>query len=108
VIQVVVFSEKHLRPLLVLLTKTSIDCYLGLPINWGEARIKVSSYLTLRGFEKTPVKALECDYDGVLLTNLLNRLEPPDNKKCLWFLHQTGQPRPHLYYSEIPKKFGSI
>jgi len=34
---------------------------------------------------------------------LLNRLEPKENKKGLWFLHQTRKPRPS-YYSTNPKQ----
>jgi len=44
-------------------------CYSGVPKNWGEAPIKVSSY-HVRGFEKTLLKFRVAIMDGGVVTNL--------------------------------------
>ncbi|GAA0235309.1 phosphoethanolamine--lipid A transferase EptA [Marinomonas primoryensis] len=71
--------------------------------NWGEAPIKVSSYLT-SGDLKKHCEGLECDYDGVLLTNLTEQIRASDKQKVFVVLHQTGSHGPS-YYSKYPKEF---
>lgn len=71
--------------------------------NWGEPTLKVQT------FEKDdtlkPIcKGEECDYDGVLLTNLTQRIANSKRNKIFIVLHTSGSHGP-TYYLKYPPRF---
>lgn len=95
------FSE-NFEPLPSYLQRQGVDV-IWRTKNWGEAPIKVSSYLK-SGNLKAECKGIECEYDGVLLTNLTEQIEASEKQKVFVVLHQTGSHGPS-YYSKYPSEF---
>lgn len=71
--------------------------------NWGEPTLKVFSYLRSNELRKN-CKAFDCEFDGVLLTDLLKQIQSSDNDKIFVVLHQTGSHGPS-YYKKYPPQF---
>lgn len=96
-----VFSE-NFEPLPSYLQRQGIDV-IWRTKNWGEAPIKVSSYLK-SGDLRENCNGDECNFDGVLLTNLVEQIRASDKQKVFVVLHQTGSHGPS-YHSKYPSEF---
>lgn len=71
--------------------------------NWGEPPLKVNSYTLAETLRKNCSEEY-CQYDGVLLRGLKERIENSPYDKVLVVLHQKGSHGPS-YYLKYPKRF---
>ncbi len=71
--------------------------------NWGEPPIKVDSYEKAEDL-RNKCTADDCAYDGVLLTELKDRIASSHSQNILVVLHQSGSHGPS-YSKKYPKSF---
>ena len=71
--------------------------------NWGEPPIKVSKLQKANDL-KAECIGVDCNYDGVLLSNLREEIEASDANKMFLVLHTTGSHGP-AYNTKYPKEF---
>lgn len=71
--------------------------------NWGEPPLKVQTFQRA-GDLRAECQGDSCDYDGVLLSGLDQRIRSSTKEKIFVVLHQHGSHGPS-YYTQYPKQF---
>ena len=92
---------KNLEPLPSYLYRNGVDV-VWRTRNWGEPPIHVANYQHARELKEHC--DADCDYDGVLLAGLLDRIKSSQQKKVFVVLHQKGSHGPS-YYQQYPERF---
>jgi lipid A ethanolaminephosphotransferase len=92
---------KNLEPLPSYLYRNGVDV-IWRTRNWGEPPIHVANYQHAK--ELREHCDADCDYDGVLLAGLLERIESSKQKKVFVVLHQKGSHGPS-YNLQYPERF---
>lgn len=71
--------------------------------NWGQPKLNIANFKNssdLKGY----CKSKDCEYDGILLSNLKKDIENIESKKKFVVLHTAGSHGP-TYYKKYPKNF---
>jgi lipid A ethanolaminephosphotransferase len=95
-------SSDSLEPLPSYLSRHGVDV-IWRTKNWGEPKIKVNSYTKARDLAPD-CKGKYCDYDGIMLTGLKERICSSESDKKFIVLHMTGSHGP-TYYKKYPSEF---
>ena len=71
--------------------------------NWGQPKLNISNIQSATELRKY-CKSDDCKYDGILLTDLKEKIESLKNNKKFVVLHTAGSHGP-TYYKKYPKSF---
>lgn len=95
-------SSDSFEPLPSYLNRHGVDV-IWRTNNWGEPHIKVNSYTKATDLENN-CKGEDCAYDGIMLTDLKERIQFSKSNKKFVVLHMTGSHGPS-YYKKYPPSF---